>query len=81
MLHGLSAAIGYGSLQRLRYRSETTLTNAQVYEQINQAYLAKARENDTPPPRSVGHPHPPPPNLAPLRPTRLNRCHCRGGGL
>ncbi len=82
LLHGLSATIGYGSLQRLRYRSQTTLANAaqlrelslelktnfllarqaeiayfdtwqgrnvsanvQVYEQINRAYLAKAREN------------------------------------
>ena len=82
LLHGLSAAIGYGSLQRLRHRGQTTLTNAaqlrelslelktnfllarqaeeayfdawqgenvsgdaQVYEQANRAYLAKAREN------------------------------------
>ncbi|MBE9155954.1 EAL domain-containing protein [Nodosilinea sp. LEGE 06152] len=28
LLHGLSAAIGYGSLQRLRSRSQTTLDNA-----------------------------------------------------
>ncbi|PSR17950.1 GGDEF domain-containing protein [filamentous cyanobacterium CCP3] len=34
LLHGVSAAIGYGSLQRLRFRSQTTLDNAaQLREQ------------------------------------------------
>lgn len=35
LLHGLSAAIGYGSLQRLRYRSQTALDNAAQVRELS----------------------------------------------
>ncbi|MBD1873076.1 EAL domain-containing protein [Nodosilinea sp. FACHB-131] len=35
LLHGISAAIGYGSLQRLRHRSQTTLDNAAQLRELS----------------------------------------------
>lgn len=35
LLHGLSAAIGYGSLQQLRHRSQTTLDNAAQLRELS----------------------------------------------
>ncbi|PZV00142.1 MAG: GGDEF domain-containing protein [Leptolyngbya sp.] len=35
LLHGLSAAIGYGSLQRLRHRSQTTLDDAAQLRELS----------------------------------------------